>query len=308
MATPTLLGLPREIRDRVIELAISHRVDPPQTLQDVSGWETCDDIGYYSPTQGQGVHYAPFAAVLATYPLLALCRQVRAETLDACRRLPMTCECDVVLLEEESLHVTFTYIPPLSRPHPDLKRSDFNVSFTIRQMGPSPLHTNGFVNQALHDNTLLPGRTTCYLIALFEHFIRCGPFASKSPNHDRNHPMNLATIDIVEGDEGRRRGTLPDFVEPHQAPEWRLDNPTDAHRLIHPCAMTLMMVNWFWVCASYLGQTQKKDLGYLMKRIFSVEFKVDGELLQTMRHAPPDGEWQSDDFDLVLSLSNDDDL
>jgi hypothetical protein len=306
MATPTLLGLPREIRDHVIELAISNRANPPQSPDDVAGWTTWDDIHYSSPTQGQGVHYyAPSPPpTIATYPLLAVCRQVRAETLDACHRLSMTCECDVVLLEEEELYVTFTYTPPLSRPHPDLKRDDFNVSFTIRQLGPCPEKSNGFFDQALHDNSL-PGRTTCYLIALFEHFIRCGPVPSRSPNHDRNHPLNLATIDIVEGVEGTRRGTLPDFVEPPQAPEWRLDNPAAAQKLIHPCAIALMMVQWFWVCASYLGQSQKKDLGYLIKRLHSVEFKVDGALVQKMTHV--DGEWEQD-FDPSVLLSTDDDL
>ncbi len=305
MATPSFLGLPREIRDRVIELAISHRADPPLTPQDVSEWGTLDDINYYSPTQGQGVHYEPSVAAIATYPLLAVCHQVRAETLDACRRLPMTCECDVVLLEEENLYATFTYIPPLTRPHPGLERADYNVSFTIRQMGPCPKDTNGFFDQALQDNTL-PGRTTCYLISLFEHFIRCGPFGSKSPDHDRKHPMNLATIDIVTGEEGKRRGLLPPFVEPHQAPEWRVGYPAKSQCIIHPCSMAMMMVNWFWVCASYLGQSEKKDLGYLIKRLHSVEFKIDGTLLQTMKHTPPDGEWQSDG--LEVAISDDDDM
>jgi hypothetical protein len=301
MASPTLLGLPREIRDRVIELAISHHAVPLRVAKEAPGWKPYADIHYYSPTQGHGVYYPSPVPEIATYSLLAVCHQLRAETLDACRRLSMTCECDVALLEEEDLFATFTYVPPLTRPHPQLKRSDFNVTFTIRQTGPAPAQTNGFFDQSLQGNDM-PGRTLCYLIALFEHFIRCGPAPSKSPNHDRNHPITQATINIVQGDEGQRKGILPDFVQAHDAPEWRDDNPADLEKLIHPKVLADMMVAWFWVCVRLLGQPQRKDLGYLMKRIHTVEFRVDDTTLHTMQHSPPDGEWVSDEMDHMMTV------
>jgi hypothetical protein len=292
----SFLGLPREIRDRVIEFVISHRADPPQSQDAVGERTTLHDIEYYSPTEGQGVYYAAPIPVIGTYSLLAVNRQIREETLDAIRRFPTVCECDVIIMQEEDLYVTWTYIPPLFRPHPQLgfETNDFKVSFTIRQMGSCQKVSNGFEDQALQDDTL-PGRTTCYLISLFEHFIRCGPFRASESIYDRDDRIHTAIINVVTGGEGKRRGLLPDFVEPHRAPEYRHGTYLESQFLINPAAIAEMMVNWFWVCATFLGRSDKKDLGYLIKRLKYVIFQVDGSPYQNMRHEPLDGEWESYD-------------
>src|ERR1700759_391866 len=138
------LALPRELRDRIIELAITHQVNAPTTLADVGQRIELEDIDYFSLTNGRGVFYAADIPSTSPFALLAVNHQIRTETCEAIRRLPLTCECDVIIANEDALYVTWTYVPPIFKPlkalwpNLDLDESEvqdicreFKVIFTI---------------------------------------------------------------------------------------------------------------------------------------------------------------------------------
>jgi hypothetical protein len=144
MAPLSLLSLPREIRDLIIELAISHVCPAPTSPQtahrsghyarrhDMNGWlsdkclETYDtaDPALY-PVLG-----SPITPVVSPWALRATSHQLRAETGSAMRRIPRIFEVDVMLVDEEYLIVTWTRVPPLM-----LWPTSESLRLTIRPFG-----------------------------------------------------------------------------------------------------------------------------------------------------------------------------
>jgi hypothetical protein len=119
-----LLNLPREVRDLILTFAISHEETAPRTPQDLDLSQRIEmhDLEYYSPSGGTGVKYSLPIPETSPFALLASSRQLRAETISAIFRFPKPCtrECEILILNEQEIYVTWTYVSPLFGYHPFL--------------------------------------------------------------------------------------------------------------------------------------------------------------------------------------------
>jgi hypothetical protein len=303
-----LLELPRELRDRIIELAISHRASAPKSPKDAGPRVELDDIDYFSPT---GCHYVKYAADTphtSPHALLQVSRQVRAETLSALSRLPLRTECDVLIVNEDELYVTWTYVPPLFATLHAFPPSDpafpenqgklpFGVNFTIRMHGifePTPLRQrSGFEDEVSGPNNdiVAPGRVICALCSLFERFLRVGPGGYPAPNRDfdRCEPVGNARLDIQT--PATSAGLLPTELGPHYARQWREQN-NNSRAMIHPETLVEMMTNWFWVSEMFdVKDGQPKHLGQLLERVGELCHAVDGKPKIVFHNSGFDGDW-----------------
>jgi hypothetical protein len=309
-----LLALPRELRDRIIEFAITHQANAPTTLTDVGRRIELEDIEYFSLTSGRGVQYAADVPSTSPLALLAVNRQIRAETCEAIRRLSLTCECDVIIANEDSLYVTWTYVPPIFKPlkamRPNLDRDepefqeplrDFKVIFTIRMHGiftPTAAEPrSGFEDllEGPNNDIVGPGRVICGFCALFERFLRVGPgtYPVSSRNFDRNETIGYAQLNILTPPSAEQEGLLPRTLGPHHAPEYRRNH--DSRALIHPETLLEMLTNWFWVSEIFEDEELgPKPIGLLLCRVYELSHAVDGSVHVTFSNPNLDGNWEAD--------------
>jgi hypothetical protein len=235
---PHLLSLPPELRDQILEHVLTHYASPAHDSTPFSSIQTTElhDILYYSPTGASGVSYALPLPQTSPFALMRVNRQLRTETIATVRRLlfgaglrparaameaTTTC-CDVLVVDEDRIVVTWTYVPPLLAVHPAFYHineagdnsnssddngeqhplplpSTFGVRFTIRPHGifhPTPTTPRSGYEDCSNEagDVVGPGRLITGLCALFERFIRVGPEALPLPERwsvaaaDVHHP------------------------------------------------------------------------------------------------------------------------
>jgi hypothetical protein len=321
-----LLTLPREIRDRIIEFSITHHATAPETPQDAGPQVELEDIDYSSPTGGKGVKYSVNIPNTSPLSLLVTSHQIRAETISALGRLRhnLISECDVLIVDEKELFVTWTYVPPMFRRHPSLPYADsasptlprdmrigvnassvFKTVFNIRSHGifkPTPdSPVSGFEDFPSSSPLTGPGPVLCGFCAVFERFLRVGPGNYPAPNrhYDRGRTVGYAQLNIVTPDSPS--GFLRKDVGPHWARETR--ERTGGSEMIHPRALLGMLTNWFWA-ADYMGRqvddtradkARPKELGELLARVSGLAAGIDGEVGVRFANWELDGMWEEDD-------------
>jgi hypothetical protein len=309
-----LLALPRELRDRIIEFSITHQVNAPTSPEDVGQRIELDDIEYFSPTGGSGVHYAADIPNTSPSALLAVNRQIRAETCDAIKRLSLACQCDIIVADEDRIYVTWTYVPPIFKPHKaiwpnldvdgpeflDLLRT-FEVIFTIRIHGiftpTAEEPRSGFedVVEGPNEDIIGPGRVICGLCALFERFLRVGPGTYPTPNRefDRDDTIGYAQLNVLTPSNIEQHGLLPRQLAPHRAPEFRALHNSRA--MIDPQTLLEMLTHWFWASELFEDRdTGPKHLGQLLRRVYQLGHAVDGRVHVTFSNPNLDGDWDND--------------
>lgn len=124
----TFLELPREIRDKVLSLVLSHHEDAPTDVSDASGRAEFDDIRFVRGMMSR-VMYIEHPPMRDSTSLLLLNHQLHEETQDAIRLLPTNSfVLDVIIAHERKLWATWLYAPVLTT------RVD-RVYTTIRTIG-----------------------------------------------------------------------------------------------------------------------------------------------------------------------------
>jgi hypothetical protein len=319
-----LLALPREIRDRIIEFTITHHVAAPKRPQDAGPQLIMDDIDYSSPTGGMGVMYSANIPKTSPLALLVTSHQIRAETISALGRLrrSFTSECDVLIVNEQELYITWTYVPPMFRRHPSLPYADsasptlprdmrigvnassvFKTVFNIRSHGifqpTTEFPFSGFEDFPPSSPFSGPGAVLCGFCSLFERFLRVGSgnYPAPSRNYDRGRTVGYAHLNIIT--PSCPSGLLPANIGPHWAREMR--ERTGGTEMVHPGAMLDMMTNWFWA-ADYMGRqnderdgTRPKELGELLARVSGLAAGIDGGVDVRFANWELDGMWEDDD-------------
>ena len=108
-----ILQLPREIRDRILELMI---LTPRQSPQDACHRERdCRvEVEDFNPTGyfgGYGIRYETDDNLKDLRAILAVNKQFRSETIAAMRRVPKNFVLDILVVEEMDLWPTWVLVP-----------------------------------------------------------------------------------------------------------------------------------------------------------------------------------------------------
>ncbi|KAF2111393.1 hypothetical protein BDV96DRAFT_582086 [Lophiotrema nucula] len=103
---PSLLTLPAELRDQIIDLVICTRTEPPKDA-------FTDDNPRRPSSTNPNLMYPALAPyeVYSGYGLLLSCRQLNAETQDRIKSLDLPAEIDVMVVNRRDLWPTWVSIP-----------------------------------------------------------------------------------------------------------------------------------------------------------------------------------------------------
>ncbi|PGH09911.1 hypothetical protein AJ80_07622 [Polytolypa hystricis UAMH7299] len=205
---PSLLDIPREIRDKIIELTISIR----RHASECPAAAPQDRVGFDEKSWGYGEvnnKYERAPAVPTYSPLLLVNRQLSAETTAVIARLSrnLSYSLDVMLVNEAELWPTWLSIPVLSN------RVE-NVNATFRIFGLfdwSSRRRHPF----LGGDCGPPPITWCYHQLLL-HFLTQGPMGAmgreQQSQNDRRVTIGTLTIDIVDSPDSKNE-PLPDDIK-----------------------------------------------------------------------------------------------
>jgi hypothetical protein len=134
---PHFFDLPRELRDRILELVVAQRVTPPD-VRDPSalriGRTAIHDVPTGPWAGTRSIFYEDEPQVNRVHSIFAVNRQLRLEAYHALDRTKLTGfhELDIVILDETNLIPTWTYAPTLTSRVDTLK-----VTFRVANSGSS---------------------------------------------------------------------------------------------------------------------------------------------------------------------------
>jgi hypothetical protein len=232
---PSLLNLPQELRDFIIEYALISSGTAPDKPDKERGREEYEDIAYISRIKGRGIFYEKRRHHTSAYALLLVNHQIHNETKAALERHSSggnKYDMDIMLVNEEFLYPTWTSVPPLVR-----KVDAFSVTFRI--VGVANSTTNGFM-----DEEGSTGATIWRLYSVLERFMRCGAALSRSTMEDRRLRLKLLDINVLTPPSDSETSPLaPEDVKPDKLPTHRKENaPHD--QTMHPAALAKFIYIW----------------------------------------------------------------
>jgi hypothetical protein len=233
MPSNSLLSLPQELRDLIIEYTISTAALAPTTLDKETATEQYDDLDYMSRIGGRGVFYPAKKYHTSPFALLLVNHQLHDETKGTLDRLSSSggnkYSMDIILSDEEFLYPTWTFIPPLVQ-----KIDSFAVNFRIIGVGGND--TNGFM-----DAGGSTGSAVWRLYSVLERFLRCGASKPRDASEDRGLRLKQLAINVETPTGVDKSIMAPEDIGPDHLPMYRRDhaphnmvmNPTTLARLIY---------------------------------------------------------------------------
>jgi hypothetical protein len=292
---PSLLNLPRELRDHIIELVLITELSPPAgpssaasqnrtAIQDVkqAAWD-------YGPTHV--MYEAQPDYVTTSLPLLLVNRQLSAETKAALQRLPLTYGLDVMFVNEQELLPTWLCVPALSD-RVDHVVATFRAFNTADAKGRS-----GFMGGDGGPPEIL----WCFY-SLLERFLKCGPVGDqgKPDSPDRNITIQVLTLDFVTPPDINTLDTTPEKLD-----YWRYTRRRRERIRSSANGLPMSVVRPEWLAEFIMrdiygllamGYHTAAYGGILYERIGVIRICVDGnlkaemelgEILPTMRREDP---------------------
>jgi hypothetical protein len=107
---PTLLYIPRELRDAILDYAVLGGHPAPRTVAAIEAQDRRPLSGRHS----SNVFYTPNSATPRATPLLLTCRQLNDETKSLLKRTGIKYELDVKFVYENYLVPTWVHVPILT--------------------------------------------------------------------------------------------------------------------------------------------------------------------------------------------------
>ncbi|KZM27503.1 uncharacterized protein EKO05_0005253 [Ascochyta rabiei] len=287
---PSLLLLPREIRDQIIEYVICFRVEPPR--------DPTDDAQSRKDATGQAALRPPTLSprTYNTLGLLGTNIQLKAETENRLRRLNPTYTLDVMVVDNE-IWPTWTCCP--SRASDSIGTVHVSLRFFSKVNDPYVVHV------ARTCRAILQGRTwtSASLHPLAEIFLYirnvCLQPDSKGVSRIRSVCFDASTADHfdrvsdLEPSEslsnaalkslfGKHRSLWNSFRSIHQYP---FAGKGEARRLELVSSlkiMVLLMLQEAWEdeCATYTSYVG--PIGSSFRSVQAVQFRVDGIVLEQL--------------------------
>ncbi|KAE9377715.1 hypothetical protein N431DRAFT_434861 [Stipitochalara longipes BDJ] len=292
---PTLLTIPRELRDKIFTLIVSPYVPELQDISDPSNRATLDDYKYDKYFHGRNVLYIEHPKKIDTASLLLVNRQLHTETLDVIRVLPTKHSyfLDIIIAEEKNLWPTWLYVPVLTT------RVD-RVYAQIRSIG-FPTHKRGLFNGGAGG----PPSMTWALYNLIERFLKVGPVGRQAERGDKRFSINELIIDVRTPDVG------PELISPERTPAMnsgplsfgnsrrRGNSASETPLMRHPKVIAIYIA-WDLKRIMEMDGDYGENGAIIYERIGSIKLLVDGEPFT-------DSAWEPEvksEWDLADCLAN----
>lgn len=245
----SLLTIPREIRDQILELVIfSHRAPPKSPTEPPQERASLDNPRRFSSWSygPENVKYDQQDIVPNSLSLLLVNRQLSAETKSTLERFPISYYLDVMIVNEQELHPTWLSVPAFSN------RID-NVVVTFRIFGTrEPGGRSMFI---IGDGS--PPQITWCFYNLMEVFLKCGPIANlKTGLRRKDVSINTLTLDFVSPPNAES-----DIASLLMRPDWLADFVNDYNH-------TLLQMSYH---TAWYGMI-------MYERIGTIRYYVDGQL------------------------------
>lgn len=272
-----LLSLPQELRDFIIEQALTSRGDAPPQLDKEAPTKEHDDLTYVSRIGGRGVLYTARDHLTSPFSLLLVNHQLHDETEAALKRFRTAegnkYDMDIILANEELIHPTWTSVPPLVR-----NVDSFAVTFRIFGIGDN--NTNGFM-----DAEGSVGATVWRLYSVLERFLRCGAAPARSFTEDRQLKLKLLDINVDTPKLTEGSQLAPDHINPDNLPKHRCEN-SPHNQVMHPLTLAKFMYVWIEgiLRLSHPGETLPSTAitnysKLFFERVGEIAVSVDGKRL-----------------------------
>jgi hypothetical protein len=276
----SFLHLPREIREQIIEYAIIHRDIRAENHGDLGKRaELQDGFKYFSKTQEAGIRWPlrQATANLSTSPsgLLQTNKLIREETIYIISRLPPASapELDILLVEEDELWPTWTFIPPTKADRPT------KVNVTIRMLGITQKEHSGFEEES---DLVSIWRFS----SILERLLRCGWSTPMYDSVDEDRTLDNLDMNFITPSFPPGKTVLAEQIPAHWAQSERRNSSDLEKAYMHPYALAMSLANWVSVARQHRNLDQpfmgsKHDLMGLLERIRTMSFRVDGAVRHT---------------------------
>lgn len=293
---PSLLSLPREIRDSILELVLfAVRPAPDVSLAEKTRapftttstpWGSVP--GFKSWSYGpENVHMEQTSYTSNSAPLLRVNHQLAAETAAALARLsPLPCELDVLFFKEAQLWPTWLRVPVLA------KQLD-QVNATFRIMGNDVrLDSNGEemrYRSAWRGGDGGPPQILWAFYYLLEHVLRRGPVARTATAVDQEISIKVLDINFVgdnshpqiDGDASSVGDDCAISCTHGKQVKYTCHQPV-RERMLRSAYLCRQMASHFLGLCS-MGYHTSEYGGFLHARIGAVRFRVNG-ILWSQKH------------------------
>ena len=111
----TLLTIPREIRNQILDIVVATPQTPPRDISDLGNRVTRDDFTTIAwSTQVSEIRYSSNDNRVDAMPILLSNKQLRDEALSAIKRAPRDYVLDILMADERHFYPTWLLAPCLT--------------------------------------------------------------------------------------------------------------------------------------------------------------------------------------------------
>ncbi|KAF2797237.1 hypothetical protein K505DRAFT_322728 [Melanomma pulvis-pyrius CBS 109.77] len=273
----TLLSLPREIRDIIIDLVLA---SPSATQAQETHYRRPLTLSNSAKIRNR-IH-VPIAQYPSGLNLLSTCRQLHAEAKECARRLKLPYTLDLLIANETYIFPTWISCPPRTSNTISEVLVKLRLAGVYSRILSSPM-LPGFTKFAPNEEDILSP-----FAQSLAHLLRCfllGGAASASshpavsaPNVDYQYSIGTLVIDVPsppdlkEGETFCRLRHDLDFVN-------STINPLEHPLILH----SRFFFHWMIRCASWLESHDSEELVHLKRHLGKVIFRLDGKTQKTIK-------------------------
>jgi hypothetical protein len=254
-----LLAIPQELRDRILELALSTIDSTPQNPGAATDYVELHDNKHQTWCNGTHVRYPNRPVTPTALSLLLVNRRLHADMLALLARIRPPFEMDVMLVEDRQIWATWlsvgTFTPKVDRVHVSFRI--FPRSTPVQEIGNTGSRRNDDETPVIF----------WQLYSLLERMLLCGPVGAY-----RGSKKGFVSIDILELDVLTLSGTPARGRSTHDVRDGEEQEAVRAEQWV-----TTISRGIFTLLEMYHGVASKGQIFY--ERVGKIRVMLDGKLL-----------------------------
>ena len=260
---PTLVDIPRELRNKILRLLIEAPAAEPQDPIDADDRQELHDVKLIGQLAGQNIFYSTASTNRArACSLLLVNHQLHEETISMLGLLSSKefCDLDIMIINDNELWPTYLSGPSLTNRFG-------TVHATFRIITSSRIPQKGF-----YGGRGGPCSKKWPMYSILERFLRVGPRGPQKHEHD--HYISIKTLEI----DVRTPNVPLELLAPKDMPFLtRLRSESGIDYVLHPeCVFDLIASGIDFLLSMRYHHTIFGELLY--ERIGSIKLMLDGEV------------------------------
>jgi hypothetical protein len=258
-----LLSIPQELRDRILELALSAIDSPPHNPASAVDYVPLNDTDYQSWLDAKQVRYPKNPVTPHALPLLLLNRRLHADTLAALTRLCLPFELDAMLVRNGQIWATWLSVGPFA---PKLDRVHIPIRLFPRS---TPVQESANADSASN----VGGFSGIFwqLSSLIERLLLCGPVGARQGIKKGFIGVDILELDILTSSGTPEKGQNVDEMRDSQGPEGESQPAVRAEEWLIPISRGIRVL-----LEMYEDIASKGQLFY--ERVGKIRIMLDGEV------------------------------